>query len=374
MSKKRAISLLLLLVIAALLISGCAPRVDAQGNVSAPTWIAILSVPLQKLIEFVYYKILTPIGLPSFGLAIILVTILIRLLLYPLTRKQMQSMKKMQAIQPKMKEIQEKVRQGSREAGAEADGAVQAGGGQPGGRLFAAADPDALPLCLLLCAAGPWVSARPAVFVDPQPGVSELWAGHGLATAADPGAPASRRGLPYLVLPILYILSQFVMQRQSQTSNPTAGGGSTNTVMMLMPLMFGYITLIVPSGLSLYWFTSNVLQIFQQGFTTGWSGIIPGKKQPASVTSGGKQTSSAQSTSITSKSTTTASAGPSASTSVISSTGELDDDTGAGRRRKMRKKEEVGYGVVNRRRVPRQDRRRSHRGWFGRAWLEAKSG
>ena len=108
MSKKRAISLLLLLAIAALLISGCAPQVDAEGNVSAPTWIAILSVPLQKLIEFVYYQILTPIGLPSFGLAIILVTILIRLLLYPLTRKQMQSMKKMQAIQPKMKEIQEK--------------------------------------------------------------------------------------------------------------------------------------------------------------------------------------------------------------------------------------------------------------------------
>ena len=101
MSKKRAISLLLLLAIAALLISGCAPQVDAEGNVSAPTWIAILSVPLQKLIEFVYYQILTPIGLPSFGLAIILVTILIRLLLYPLTRKQMQSMKKMQAIQPK---------------------------------------------------------------------------------------------------------------------------------------------------------------------------------------------------------------------------------------------------------------------------------
>ena len=144
--------------------------------------------------------------------------------------------------------------------------------------------------------------------------------------------------LPYLILPILYILSQFIMQRQSQSSNPTAGGGSTNTIMMLMPVMFGYITLIVPSGLSLYWFTSNVLQIFQQGFTTGWSGILPSKKQPVPVTSGGKQTASSQSTSITSKSTTTASTSPNASTTVISSTGELDDDMGAGRRRKMRKK------------------------------------
>ena len=106
MSNKRALSLLLLLV-AALLLSGCAPVADAQGVYTAPPWIAWLAGPL-NLIQFVYTSILTPIGLASYGLAIILVTILIRLLLYPLTRKQMQSMKKMQAIQPKMKEIQEK--------------------------------------------------------------------------------------------------------------------------------------------------------------------------------------------------------------------------------------------------------------------------
>ncbi len=45
--------------------------------------------------------------------------------------------------------------------------------------------------------------------------------------------------------------------------------------------MFGYITLIVPSGLSLYWVTSNVLQIIQQGLTTGWSGLLPAKKTAA---------------------------------------------------------------------------------------------
>ena len=339
MSKKRAISLLLLLVIAALLISGCAPLVDAEGNVSAPAWIAILSVPLQRLIEFVYYKILTPIGLPSFGLAIILVTILIRLLLYPLTRKQMQSMKKMQAIQPKMKEIQEKYGKDREKLAQKQMELYKQEGVNPAGG------------CLPLLIQMPFLFAfyYALLGLGSQLDQPFLWIpslafpsyGSGMAWL-QPLTPAhllSPEVLPYLVLPVLYILSQFVMQRQSQTSNPTAGGGSTNTIMMLMPLMFGYITLIVPSGLSLYWFTSNVLQIFQQGFTTGWSGILPGKKQPALATSGGKQTSSAQSTSITSKSTT-ASAGPSASasTSVINSTGELDDDMGAGRRRKMRKK------------------------------------
>jgi YidC/Oxa1 family membrane protein insertase len=142
--------------------------------------------------------------------------------------------------------------------------------------------------------------------------------------------------LPYLVLPILYILSQFVMQRQSQMSNPTPGGGSTNTIMMLMPVMFGYITLIVPSGLTLYWFTSNILQIIQQGFTTGWSGILPSRTQPATATASGKRTTSAPGAAVSSTSTTT-SAGPGTTASASSSTSDLDDMS-AGRRRKMRKK------------------------------------
>ena len=108
MPRKRVLSLLLLLAVLALVASGCAPQVAEDGSVSAPTWIAPLAKPLEWLIEAVYTYVLTPIGLASWGLAIILVTILIRALLYPLTRKQMQSMKKMQSIQPKMKEIQEK--------------------------------------------------------------------------------------------------------------------------------------------------------------------------------------------------------------------------------------------------------------------------
>jgi len=47
---------------------------------------------------------------------------------------------------------------------------------------------------------------------------------------------------------------------------------------MMMPILFTYFTLTLPAGLSLYWVTSNVLQIIQQYFVTGWGGL---KLKPA---------------------------------------------------------------------------------------------
>jgi YidC/Oxa1 family membrane protein insertase len=49
--------------------------------------------------------------------------------------------------------------------------------------------------------------------------------------------------------------------------NPDPQQASMNQVMKIMPLMFGYFSLIVPSGLTLYWFTSNILALVQQYFT-----------------------------------------------------------------------------------------------------------
>jgi YidC/Oxa1 family membrane protein insertase len=126
-------------------------------------------------------------------------------------------------------------------------------------------------------------------------------------------------------LPVIYILSQVFMQRMSQAANPSSMPGSTNTVMMLMPLMFGYITLIVPSGLTLYWVTSNILQIIQQGLTTGWTGLWP-LRAPAPAAAGNVKGSS--------KATQTAVVASDATLNSAPAASELS----AGRRRKMRKK------------------------------------
>ena len=110
--------------------------------------------------------------------------------------------------------------------------------------------------------------------------------GLGWLSPITPAHLLSPEVLPFLILPIIYIVTQFVMQRMSQAANPTAQTGSMGNIMMFMPLMFGYITLIVPSGLTVYWVTSNFFQIFQQGFTTGWTGLLPARSEPALATSG----------------------------------------------------------------------------------------
>ncbi len=323
MPRKRVLSLLLLLAVLALVASGCAPQVAEDGSVSAPTWIAPLAKPLEWLIEAVYTYVLTPIGLASWGLAIILVTILIRALLYPLTRKQMQSMKKMQSIQPKMKEIQEKYGKDREKLSQKQMELYKEEGVNPAG--------GCLPLLIQMPILFAFYYAllllgdkldEPFLWI-PNLAYPEYGQGMAWLQPITPAHLLSPAVLPFLILPIIYVVTQFIMQRMSQASNPSVGGGSANTVMTLMPVMFGYITLIVPSGLSLYWVTSNILQIIQQGLATGWTGLPFVKKAaPATAIAGAAPAKGAVVTTT-------------GATAAVTGTTE---DLSAGRRRKMRKK------------------------------------
>ena len=73
--------------------------------------------------------------------------------------------------------------------------------------------------------------------------------------------------MAYLVLPVLLVVSQFYMQQMMTPPNPDPQQASMQSMMKIMPIMFGYFSLIVPSGLTLYWFTSNILALIQQYFT-----------------------------------------------------------------------------------------------------------
>jgi YidC/Oxa1 family membrane protein insertase len=325
MSKKRALGLLLLLVIVALALSGCAPVADEEGNLSAPAWIAWLSTPLALIIDLVYEKILTPLGMASYGLAIILVTVLIRVLLYPLTKKQMESMKKMQAIQPKMKELQEKYGKDREKLSQKQMELYREEGVNPAGGCL----PLLIQMPILfafyyaLLTLGPKLD-EPFLWI-PSLAFPTYFGGMSWLTPVTVQHILSPEVLPYLVLPIIYILSQFIMQRMSQAANSSQMPGSTNTIMMLMPIMFGYITLIVPSGLTLYWVTSNILQIIQQGLTTGWTGLWPLRAPVPAAAGSAKGSSKASQTAVVASDSTLNSA-PAAS------------ELSAGRRRKMRKK------------------------------------
>jgi YidC/Oxa1 family membrane protein insertase len=71
------------------------------------------------------------------------------------------------------------------------------------------------------------------------------------------------------------VVATFWLQ-QKLTAQPAADPSQaqmTQTMQYMMPIMFGFITLQVASGLAVYWVASGVLQIVQQGFTTGWGDI-----------------------------------------------------------------------------------------------------
>ena len=101
-----------------------------------PRLLDPLVAPLTELL-----MLLTGV-LHSYGLAIIVFTILVRVALAPLTLRQLRSAKKMAALAPCLKRLQQKYK-GPRGVGPRADGAVQGSGRQPGGGLAAAAPPDA---------------------------------------------------------------------------------------------------------------------------------------------------------------------------------------------------------------------------------------
>ena len=74
------------------------------------------------------------------------------------------------------------------------------------------------------------------------------------------------RLVSYLILPALLMVTQFYMQKMTTASTPSSTegmAGMMGQMSTIMTLMFGFFTLQVPAGLTLYWVTSNLLQMGQ---------------------------------------------------------------------------------------------------------------
>lgn len=209
----------------------------------------------------------------SYGLAIILFTLFVRLITLPLTLKQIRSSKAMQELQPKIKELQQKY---------EDDREKQS---QEMMKLYREAGVNPAMGCLPLIIQMPiWFALYRALFQMADNGIlREGWLF--LPSLAEPrgidwltnSANWGPETISYLILPILTVLTQVVVQRMlSPTMGGSAGGdddnpmaGAMQQMTTIMPLMFGFFALQVPSGLALYWVTSNIFQLIQQLFLYG---------------------------------------------------------------------------------------------------------
>lgn len=198
----------------------------------------ILSSFVQQVVGYIY-ELTRFIGEPSYGLAIIIMTILIKLLLSPLTAKQIASTKAMSRIQPKMKELQARYK----------DDKVTLN--QKLSELYKKEGVNPLAGCLPLIVQMPimigiFYGIRDFQYAGPS---SFLW----MSSIADPD--------PLYILPILSALTTFIQSKQTM---PPSDNPQGKIMLCFMPLFIGYISLKFPAGLVLYWVVMNIMQIGQQ--------------------------------------------------------------------------------------------------------------
>ena len=208
-------------------------------------WFDVLAKPTLFLLNFLYRY------LHNYGVAIILVTILFKLLFWPISHKGMKSMKTMQKIQPKMAKLREKYKDDHERLNQEMMGLYKTYKINPlGGCLpMILQIPVFFALYKVLLQT---IELRHAPFML---WITDLSAPDRLSIGFDiPGLG----GIP--VLTLLMGASMFLQQKMS----PTTGDPTQAKVMMFLPVIFTFMFLNFASGLVLYWFLNNLLSIGQQ--------------------------------------------------------------------------------------------------------------
>lgn len=218
----------------------------------------------------------------SFGLAIIAVTVIVRLAMIPITLRQIRSTRAMQEIQPKMKELQKKYGNDRQKLSEETMKLYKEYGISPLGCVWPML--IQLPIWIAL-----FQSIRQALAASPHD-LLELsrhlysWGIVNQAVPLDHSFLWLNLALPdpYYILPILVGVTMWVQQKMTAQPNPDPSQKGTNMMMqIMMPLLFAFITLQFPSGLGVYFVVSAIVGIIIQYFVVGWGGLIPSRATPA---------------------------------------------------------------------------------------------
>ena len=292
---RRWILLLLFLVMAGLLLSGCGvPREGVENwdeAVPEGLWQQVVVFPLAKSLLWLN-KSLDDRGVPySWGFAIILFTIVIKMIAFPLTMIQIKSMQAQKELQPRLKELQNKYGKNRDKMSQEQMKLYREAGVNPlsGCLPMVVQMPVLFGLYSALVALGKRLVDAPFFWI-PDLGFPEFT--RGLAWIPEAWNAGEYYTLvAYLILPALLMVSQVYMQRMTTAATPAGGdkqAGMMKQMTTMMTLMFGFFTLQVPAGLSLYWVTSNLLQMGQTYAANYMGGmsktITPVAQQAVAVT------------------------------------------------------------------------------------------
>jgi YidC/Oxa1 family membrane protein insertase len=238
----------------------------------------ILAPPLGQLLALLFN-----IWPHNYGIAIILLTLIVMLLLFPLTLKQTRSMKAMQEIQPEIKKLQKEYKDNREEMNKQMMALYQERGVNPAA--------GCLPLIIQMpiwfalfqvLRVGP--SASDPTVLDPSdiiPADSKLAEALiegntqflGMDMLQSPSAATSAGligAIPYIVMVLLVVATgfyqsvQMTRRRKDDDSQQNKQAQQMQTVAKIMPLFLGFISWGFPSGLVLYFAVSNLFRIGQQ--------------------------------------------------------------------------------------------------------------
>ncbi|MCS6954214.1 MAG: membrane protein insertase YidC [Bryobacterales bacterium] len=207
-------------------------------------WFAFLAKPLFLSLNWINDR-----WIHNYGWSIVVVTVIINFLLLPLKFSSLKSMKKMQALAPQIAAINEKYK------GISLRDPRRAEQNQEIMELYRKHGVNPMGGCFPLLLQIPFFIAfyKVLTVAIELRGASWLW-------VTDLSQPEH---LPIRILPIAMIVSQFVMQKMTPT---TTADPVQQRMLLLMPLVLGFMFYGVSSGLVLYWLTSNLVAIAQQWF------------------------------------------------------------------------------------------------------------
>jgi YidC/Oxa1 family membrane protein insertase len=215
-------------------------------------WNLVIMEPMLNLLMLLYALLFN-----NFVLAIVGLTVVVRLLTFPFTQKQIRSMKAMQELGPEIKKLQKKHGKDREKVSAATMELYKEHGVNP------------MMGCLPMLVQMPiWIGLYQSIY-------------QALGSSPEQFINLSQR--LYHTIPFMHDiatrsipLNSKFLWLQKLTAQPAVDPSQAQmnqTMQMMMPIMFGFITLQVASGLAVYWIASGAMQILQQGLTTGWADI-----------------------------------------------------------------------------------------------------
>lgn len=211
-----------------------ASNAGLENAIDFGDWLKWLAMPLLISLKFIYNNVVH-----NYGIAIILLTLIIKIIFWPLGNKSYRSMKEMQKLQPKMAELREKYKDDKARISQEMMALYKSHKVNPMG--------GCLPMVIQIPVFfGLYKTLLFAIELRHSP---LFWWIQDLS-AKD----------PYYITPIIMGATMFVQQKMT----PPAGDPMQAKIMLFMPIIFTVMFLNFPSGLVIYWLFNNIISIGQQ--------------------------------------------------------------------------------------------------------------